>query len=206
MAAVNNYSIQAQQAKQRFLCYDQQQLIGKLRLSADDTYLYPVLLGKPYRLSRSTGDLEQLENSGWTDANSYEEVMTVLDLVCDSREDRFLSGRWKNMRDFGLMFHRSLLEEGKDPWALRFDADPEGLRRACLAMGGSPIPQGDVAYAIELFDGLSIGIQLWRGDEEFPPSLRFLWDENALMYIRYETMYFARALLLHRLAEKMGEN
>ena len=69
-------------------------------------------------------------------------------------------------------------------------------------MGGTPLPQGDVAYAIELFDSLSIGIQLWLGDEEFPPSLRFLWDENALMYIRYETMYYARGLLLQRLAEK----
>ena len=41
------------------------------------------------------------------------------------------------------------------------------------------------------------------GDEEFPPGLRFLWDENALMYIRYETMYYAKGLLLQRLAEKL---
>ena len=199
----NNYLIQAAQAKQRFLGYDQEKLIQKLKLSSDESYLYPVMLGRRYRLSRVSGDLERREGDTWVDANTYEEVMTLLDLVCDSREDRHLSGRWKNMRDFGLMFHRSLLEETRDPWAQRFDADPEGLRRACLVLGGQPIPQGDVAYAIELFDGLRIGIQLWQGDEEFPPSLRFLWDENALMYIRYETMYFAKALLLHRLAEEM---
>lgn len=199
----DNYQIQAAQAKQRFLDYDQQKLIGKLKLAADDLYLYPVLLGSTYRLSRKNGDLERLADDTWVDANSFAEVMTILDLVCDSREDRVLSFRWKNMPDFGLMFHRNLLEESRDPWAERFDADPDGLRRACLAMGGTPIPQGDVAYAIELFEGLCIGIQLWRGDEEFPPSLRFLWDENALMYIRYETMYYARGLLLQRLAEKM---
>ena len=51
------------------------------------------------------------------------------------------------------------------------------------------------------FDGLPIVIQLWLGDEEFPPSLRFLWDENALMYLRYETMYYAKGLLLQRLKE-----
>ena len=201
----DNYQIQAAQAKQRFLDYDQQKLIGKLKLAADGLYLYPVLLGNTYRLSRKSGDLERLTGDAWVDANTFAEIMTILDLVCDSREDRFLSCRWKNMPDFGLMFHRSLLEESRDPWAERFDADPEGLRRACLAMGGIPIPQGDVAYAIELFDGLCIGIQLWLGDEEFPPSLRFLWDENALMYIRYETMYYARGLLLQRLAEKMGK-
>ena len=201
----DNYQIQAAQAEQRFLDYDQQKLIGKLKLAADGLYLYPVLLGNTYRLSRKSGDLERLTGDAWVDANTFAEIMTILDLVCDSREDRFLSCSWKNMPDFGLMFHRNLLEESRDPWAERFDADPEGLRRACLAMGGTPIPQGDVAYAIELFGGLCIGIQLWLGDEEFPPSLRFLWDENALMYIRYETMYYARGLLLQRLAEKMGK-
>lgn len=198
----DNYLLQAAQAKQRFLGYDQQKLIRKLKLNADDLYLYPVLLGSTYRLSRTNGDLERLAGDTWVDANTFAEIMTILDLVCDSREDRFLVHRWKNMPDFGLMFHRSLLEDARDPWAERFNADPESLRRACLAMGGTPLPQGDVAYAIELFDSLSIGIQLWLGDEEFPPSLRFLWDENALMYIRYETMYYARGLLLQRLAEK----
>lgn len=62
---------------------------------------------------------------------------------------------------------------------------------------------GDAAYAIELFDGLSIVVQLWLGDEEFPPNLRFLWDENALDYIRYETMYFAKGMLLERIREEM---
>ena len=75
--------------------------------------------------------------------------------------------------------------------------------RACLALGGEPIPQGDVAYAIELFDGLCIGVQLWHSDEEFPPRLRFLWDENAAMYIKYETMHFAKGLLLQRLEEHL---
>lgn len=62
---------------------------------------------------------------------------------------------------------------------------------------------GDAAYGIELFDGLSIVVQLWLGDEEFPPNLRFLWDENALDYIRYETMYFAKGMLLERIREEM---
>ena len=41
-------------------------------------------------------------------------------------------------------------------------------------------------------------LQLWFGDEEFPPNLRILWDENALLYLRYETMYFAVDALLRR--------
>ena len=197
----DNYKTQADQAKACFLTYDQEKLIAKLHLEADEDHLYPRLLGRKYRLCRRTGNLEKWVNT-WQDGNSFEEVMTLLDLVCDSREDRCLSGNWKQMRDFGLMFHRSLLE-GRDEWAEFFDRNPAGLRSACEALGGTPLPQGDIAYAIELFDGLKIALQFWRGDEEFPPRLRLLWDENALQYIKYETMYFARSLLLHRIEELM---
>ena len=202
MARTNNYLLQAAQAKRYFLTYDQNALIRKLNLAYDDEYLYPVLLARRYRLSRKTGDLEREENGVWRDANTFEEVMTLLDLICDSKEDRFVSGRWKNMADFGHAFHQSLLEE-RDPNAEWFQSRPEDFRRACEALGGKEQPMGDIAYALEVFDGLPLLVQLWFGDEEFPASLRFLWDENALQYLKYETMYFARNLLLQRLKAEM---
>ncbi len=203
MARTNNYLIQAQQAKERFASYDQGRLIAKLKLPSDERYLYPRLLAETYRIHRKSGDVSRETNAGWVDANSYEEVMTLLDLVCDSREDRFLTGKWKNMTEFGLMFHRNLLENKADPWAEKFQADPEGFRNACLALGGKPFSLGDIAYSIEVFDGLPVLVQLWFGDEEFPACLRLLWDENALMYIKYETMYFTKALLLQKIKERM---
>ena len=204
MARTNNYLLQAAQAKRYFLTYDQEALIRKLGLEYDDEYLYPVLFARRYRLSRKTGDLEREEKGAWQDANTYEEVMTLLDLICDSRENRFVSGRWKNMADFGHTFHQSLLEE-RDPNAECFQSRQAEFRAACEALGGQPLPTGDIAYAIEVFDGLKLMVQLWFGDEEFPASLRILWDENALQYLKYETMYFARNLLLKRLKAEMEE-
>lgn len=199
MARTNNYLIQAQQAKQHFLTYDQQKLIAKFGLDADEAYLYVKLLCKLYRIDRKTGDLSYLDGVLWRDGNSYEEVMTLLDLLCDSRDDRNLSGRWKSMQSFGLQFHQNLLENEHDPLAEVFDKSPEKLRAACGALGGEAIPGGDIGFAVELFDGLKIGVLFWAGDEEFAPRLRYLWDENANQYIRYETMYFAVNLLQRRL-------
>ena len=202
MERKDNYAIQAMQAKQRFLDDGHQELAEKVGMQTDETHLYILMLDQRYRIRRKDGFMERQAGERWQDANSYEEVMTLLDLICDSKKDRHLSGRWKNMQSFGLMFHQNLLEE-KDPWAEKFQAEPEKFRRACLKLGGIALPQGDIAYAIELFDGLRIGLQLWFGDEEFPPNLRYLWDENALMYLKYETMYFARAILLRRIREEM---
>ena len=203
MTRTNNYLIQAQQAKTRFATYDQTKLIAKLNLRFDAEYLYVLMLSEIYRIHRATGCICRETETGWLDANSFEEVMTLLDLVCDSQEQRFIAGKWKNMTDFGLMFHRNLLEGKADPWADLFEQNPDGFRKACLALGGHPLAWGDISYVIELFDGLSIVVQLWFGEEEFPASLRLLWDENALMYIKYETMYFAKALLLQKLKEHM---
>ena len=58
MERVDNYQIQTQQAKKRFLSYDQQKLIEKLKLKYDAEFLYVKMLCKLYRLNRTSGDLE----------------------------------------------------------------------------------------------------------------------------------------------------
>ena len=195
----DNYLIQAGQAKARFLTYDQQTLIRKFSLASDSDYLYVNLLCQPYRISRSTGDLRKQESGLWQDGNSYEEVMTLLDLLCDSRDDRRLAGTFQSMQTFGMQFHQNLLEDTRDPFAETIDADPALLHRAAAAMGAAALPGADMGYAFELFDGLKIGLLFWHGDEEFAPRVRYLWDTNAKQYIRYETMYFAISLLRRRI-------
>lgn len=198
---MDNYALQAAAARAHFLSYDQSALIRKFSLRADSAYLYMDFLALPYRLNRTTGDLEKLQNGQWCSGNSHSEVMTLLDILCDSREDRFLSGKWQSMEHFSRTFHRSLLEDRPTPEALLFDREPERLHRGCQALGGIPAGKADIGYRVELFGGLPILVELWHSDEEFPPQLRFLWDENSLMYLRYETMWYAVDLLTQRILE-----
>ena len=167
----------------------------------DETWLYASMLSETYRIHRKSGDLFRKTETGWADANSYEEVMTLLDLVCDSREDRFVLGRYKSLTDFGLMFHRQLLDE--DPWANWLQDRFADFCQACRSLGAEPFPRGDGAFVFRIFEDLPVVVQLWLGDEEFPPSLRILWDENALMYLRYETMHYAKGLLLQKIRKAM---
>lgn len=203
METRNNYKIQMQQAKALFLTYDQEKIIRKCRLQQDDRYLYFTFLGEKHRICRKTGGMQRLHRDVWLSADEFDEVMTVLDWLCDSREDRYITGRWVNMVTLGHGFHRALQEEKEDPDALRFDADPQGFCKACQVLGGEAMEQGDISYAIELMDGLKILVCLWHGDEEFAPRLRLLWDENTHRYIRYETTWYAAGLLMRRLVENM---
>ena len=199
----DNYAITVQRAKTLFLEYDQQALARKLGAELDEEYFYVRFLSEAYRICRTTGDFSRFCNGSWVDANSFEEVLTILDLVCDSKEDRHPSGSWKNMRDFGHGFHQQMLEQ-RDPWAEFFQQKPEQFAGACESLGGEKYPLGDVAYSIPVFDDLQLLVQLWFGDEEFPAQLRYLWDGNALMYLRYETMFYAVPLVLKRIKERMG--
>lgn len=199
MVRRDNYLIQAGLAKARFLTYDQEKLIRKFSLASDADYLYVNLLCQPYRISRSTGNLQKREDAAWLDGNSYEEVMTLLDLLCDSRDDRRLAGTFQSMQTFGMQFHQNLLEDARDPFAEIIDANPTLLHRAAAALGAEALSGADMGYAFELFDGLKIGLLFWHGDEEFAPRVRYLWDSNARQYIRYETMYFAVSLLRRRI-------
>lgn len=199
----DNYKIQVKQAKKRFLTYDQQELIKRCSLRNDDSYFYVQLLSSDYRICRKSGDMERLSGDSWVDGNSFGEVMTVLDWLCDSRPDRFVTGRWINLVSHGHYFHGNLQEGLKKEDAQRIDRDPQGFERACRALKGEKMSGGDIGYAIELIDGLRIYVQLWHGDEEFPPRVCFLWDENALRYIRYETSWFAIGLLIERIIENM---
>ena len=201
MEKKDNYRLQAAHAKQLFLQYDQHAIIRRCALQADADYLYFSFLGAPYRIHRRSGDLTRLQNGHWTDGNSFHEVMTVLDWLCDSKHPRYASGNWINIVSHGHYFHGEL-QEKKDPTALYFDQNPQVFCQACQALGGEKHPSADISYTIPFLDDLKILIQLWHGDEEFPPRLRLLWDENTHLYLRYETTWYASALLLQRLAEQ----
>ena len=197
----DNYKIQVMQAQKHFLTYDQQELIRRCALRADEGYLYTRLLSEEYRICRKTGQMERLYKGQWMDGNGFNEVLTILDWLCDSREDRYITGCWVNIVSHGHYFHSNLQEDEKDACAEFFDQNPEAFARACEALEGEKMPGADMGYAIELLDGLRIWVQLWHGDEEFPPRLRFLWDENTLRYLRYETTWYAVGLLRRRLVE-----
>ena len=194
----DNYQIQMRNAQKFFLTYDQEKLIQKFGLHADEAYLYLTMFHTRYRIHRKTGSFQRYQTT-WQDANTFGEVMTLLDILCDSKDDRFLTGKWMSTQMFGKYFHSGLLEPTFDELADSFDKHPGSLEKACKALGGRPIQGGDEAWAVEVMDGLEIGILFWASDEEFPAQIRFFWDENASMYIRYETMHYTlgylRALL-----------
>ncbi len=96
----SNYDLQVDIAKKIFMEYDQELLIHKFHLLADETWIYMKYLNTPYRISRTDGTIEACQNNNrWLECRSYDTVMTIYDLLCYAKNETAptLCGEWDNL-------------------------------------------------------------------------------------------------------------
>lgn len=96
-----------------------------------------------------------------------------------------LANQWVPYRELkdGLFYVKSFSDTVEDRLCSRFGGDLEGMRSACLALGGREVEQGDLGMVLNTFPRLPLLFIVWRGDEEFPPSARILFDASATSYL-----------------------
>jgi hypothetical protein len=134
----------------------------------------------------------------------FNEAMSIYDILCDAKEDCSLSGVFCPTASLkGIVKGGSFLpgEGGPKDNEYFFDTHFEELKMACEQIGGVPEGKGDAAYRIRIFPFLPLRFQFWRADEDFEPEIQFLWDENVLSYLHFETLYYVMGHILQRLKE-----
>lgn len=203
----SNYEIMKVQMQKEFLKYDQQTMIQKFQLYHDEEYLYIRFIGRDYRINRFSGVVEWSENQWKTcHAADYNEVMTIYDVLCYSKENCRLSGNFTPVNGLKSVVKTSKNSTGGSLFRSMeqyFDQNFQGLKNACEKLGGKPEKIGDLSYRLLLFDFLPVILQFWQSDDEFPACLKLMWDENVLDFMHYETTWFAASHLWKRLKEEM---
>ena len=182
-----------------FLSYDQAEMIRRCSLRADGDSLYPVYLGEELRLDRKTGDLFRADGSEADPGLT----LIVFDYLCHDTEPRPLSGRLCPASALpGLGVSRPKDGDFYSRYSEQFDSHIAELAQTLTDMGGKPFPTGDAAAEFQLFPGFPLVFQFWEGDEEFPSSVRFLWDERTGDYLHFETLFYIMGDFLRRLTER----
>jgi len=64
------------------------------------------------------------------------------------------------------------------PLEERFGRDLAGFLEAGRRLGAEPRDQGDGAFALSVYPGLSVGVTLWEADEDFPAQVSFTVPAN----------------------------
>jgi hypothetical protein len=81
-----------------------------------------------------------------------------------------------------------------------FGSDPEVFLRAGKKMGGSEILYGDKGFALEVFPRVPLAYILWKGDEEFPPRIRVLFDSTIESHLPLDIIWCMVAETSRRLS------
>ena len=184
-----------------FLSYDQTEMVRRFSLRADEDFLYPVYLGEELSLERRTGRLF------CADGREADPGLTliVFDYLCHNAEPRPLSGRLCPASALpGLGVSRPKDGDFYGRYSELFDSHTAELAQTLSGMGGKPFPTGDAAAEFQLFPGFPLVFQFWEGDEEFPSSVRFLWDERTCDYLHFETLFYIMGAFLQNLAERLN--
>ncbi len=189
---LSNHEKTTNKAKEDFLKYDQQKMIGKWNLEYDEEYLYINFVSKPYRISRTTGDVYQLDESGNVlKKGGFDDTLTIFDLLCYSKEDCCLAGTYCVVYSLkGIAYTKGPGSGMFDKYAALTDKDHGILTEFCESVGGKKVSGGDISYEIPIFDFMPAIIRFWESDDEFDAELKFYWDENILMYMHFETVFY----------------
>ena len=205
--AQSNYEFMRNQMRGEFIKYNQQKMIEKFHLTYDESYLYIDFVGRPNRVGRCSGVVEWSED-GFVTAHEadYNASMTIYDVLCWSRENCALSGKYCSAN----MLKGTVKSSAVGANFFQKDADffqgrLEEMKRACSRLGQPVKMNGDAAFVLYPFSFLPITLQYWEADDEFPANLKFMFDENILSYMHFETTFFMVSHLLGRIRQLMEE-
>ena len=206
----SNYDRQVDIGRRIFMEYDQDKIIRKYKLLADEHWIYLDYLDTSYRISRENGKIEEQQKENcWKECRSYDTVMTIYDLLCYAKGDTspVLYGAWQTLWNFAVgsspgtgMFTKK--------YAKQFRNSAEKLKAACKKLGGimqKPMARADVTCLIPVTSFFPVLLQFWDGDEEFDPELVLLWDKNSNQFLHFETMFYLQGDLLDRIKNKLEE-
>ena len=201
--ALANHDRTLLQCRGLFLEYDQQVMIDRFGLKADDTFLYLPFLGKEHRIDRASGLVERPEGPGGGFAPApFCSAMSIYDYLCRSKPCAYPAGRYARIGSLGGAARASNPDDTLyQNWAALFETDLPAFRRACRALGGTELNFGDAAYQINMFPSLAYQLRLWLSDDEFPADLQILCDENTLDFVCFETSFFMAGQLLTEVKE-----
>lgn len=200
----DNYELTCEKWRKIFLEMDQEELTGRFGLEQDENALYIIYYAQKYRIDRLTGMITLAEDPERRLA--FNTLMSIYNLFYYVKPGAAVKGEFVPFRNvkraapFAPAFLRTVLK----PLAKTFEGRSSLLKKACLALNGTPIRQGDVGYVIHAFDCMPLTMLFWDGDEEFEAQANILFDADITDFIHEESVVCVAADLVRRLSEEAG--
>ena len=200
-----NHNAMAESIRADFLKLDQEQLIRKFHLAADERYLYIKILNTMYKVDRHDGIITEKDSEKKPPHYVMIAIYDLFTYHADEKECPPLFGVWRSVGELGGMLgeaHTKRLynEEVLAPFA----GKAEQLKKACAELGGKEADKAEVSFIIPVFDFFPVWLQFWDADDEFPAELKFRWDQNSESFLHFEIVFYLTAYLEELLTDKLS--
>lgn len=197
----SNYDQVIENWRLKFLEMDQEELIRKFQLVADEEFLYIIYFSKRFRIDRKTGFITEDGKSP-----GFDTVMNIYNTFYYSAAHPVASGNLvafrqvKKVYPFEAAYRRTIISRLQELFA----GKTEELRKACEALGGTLLPQGDVGYVLPVFPFLNIAVLFWDKDEEFEAQANMLFDSEITEFMHEENVVCVAADAVYYLTLAAG--
>ena len=197
----SNYDQVIENWRLKFLEMDQEELIRKFQLEADEEFLYIIYFSKRFRIDRKNGFITEDGKS-----TGFDTVMNIYNTFYYSAAHPVASGNLvafrqvKRVYPFEAAYRRTIISRLQELFA----GKTEELRKACEALGGTLLPQGDVGYVLPVFPFLNIAVLFWDKDEEFEAQANMLFDSEITEFMHEENVVCVAADAVYYLTLAAG--
>ena len=197
----SNYDQVIENWRLKFLEMDQEELIRKFQLEADEEFLYIIYFSKRFRIDRKNGFITEDGKSP-----GFDTVMNIYNTFYYSASHPVASGNLvafrqvKRVYPFEAAYRRTIIFRLQELFA----GKTEELRKACEALGGTLLPQGDVGYVLPVFPFLNIAVLFWDKDEEFEAQANMLFDSEITEFMHEENVVCVAADAVYYLTLAAG--
>ena len=197
----SNYDQVIENWRLKFLEMDQEELIRKFQLEADEEFLYIIYFSKRFRIDRKNGFITEDGKSP-----GFDTVMNIYNTFYYSAAHPVASGNLvafrqvKRVYPFEAAYRRTIIFRLQELFA----GTTEELRKACEALGGPLLPQGDVGYVLPVFPFLNIAVLFWDKDEEFEAQANMLFDSEITEFMHEENVVCVAADAVYYLTLAAG--
>lgn len=155
--------------------------------------------GRPVKVTRQPIEVTHLDQG--PEIPIAEKALILHYLVnADGAEPK---GEWITFREVpsGEFYWSAFVKRAKSPLVGFFGERPQLLLELAQGVGGQPAQgqAGDAVVIIQAFPRVPFMLQLWEGDDEFPPDGNVLMDPTISGYLSTEDVALAAGLPIYKM-------
>ena len=114
-----------------------------------------------------------------------------------------LEGRWVALAELpgGGFYNQAFQGYSGNRLVKAFGNDIDAFEKSAVSFNGTPEPYGDLGLCFQALPNVPLLAVYWKGDEEFTPSAKVLFDRSACHYLPTDLCAFLGSVLTEKLIE-----